>query len=97
MQVNKYGKCKLLFTFLQVQSQKPSSAVIKLVPMTATGKEDPESPLLRRISSLVTSLRNGSPNKCFRVQITDTSQHQLCESGLRGQIAAKKPLLKDTN
>ncbi|CDQ65481.1 unnamed protein product [Oncorhynchus mykiss] len=32
---------------------------------------------------------------------TDTSEHQLfrgdCESGLHGQIAAKKPLLKDTN
>ena len=36
-----------------------------------------------------------------RVQVTDTSQHQLfrgdCESGIHGQIAAKKPLLKDTN
>ena len=36
-----------------------------------------------------------------RVQVTDTSQHQLfrgdSESGLHGQIAAKKPLLKDTN
>ena len=25
----------------------------------------------------VTNLRNCSPNKCFRVQVTDTSQHQL--------------------
>ena len=32
-----------------------------------------------------------------RVQVTATSQHQLCESGLHGRIAAKKPLLKDTN
>ena len=35
-----------------------------------------------------------------RVQVTDTSQHQLKrlrESGLRGRIAAKKPLQKDTN
>ena len=37
-----------------------------------------------------------------RVQLTDTSQHQLfrgncVESGLHGQIDAKKPLLKDTN
>ena len=36
-----------------------------------------------------------------RVQVTDTSQDQLFremwESGLHGQIAAKKPLLKDTN
>jgi transposase len=37
-----------------------------------------------------------------RVQITDTSltstfQRRLCESGLHGRIAAKKPLLKETN
>jgi hypothetical protein len=39
--------------FLQVQSQKPSSALMKLVVMwTTTGKEDPELPLLQRISSL---------------------------------------------
>ena len=38
---------------LQVQSQKPSSTMIKLALMrTATGKEDPELPLLKRISSL---------------------------------------------
>jgi hypothetical protein len=43
----------------------------------------------------VTSLRNCSPNKSFRVQVTDTSQHQLFRGD--GVIAAKKPLLKDTN
>jgi hypothetical protein len=36
-----------------------------------------------------------------RVQVTDTSKHQLFrgdwESGLHGRIAAKKTLLKDTN
>ena len=34
-----------------------------------------------------------------RVQVRDTStvQKRPCESGLHGQIAAKKPLLKDTN
>jgi hypothetical protein len=37
-----------------------------------------------------------------KVQVTDTSQHQLFRgdcviSGLHGRIAAKKPLLKDTN
>ena len=43
-----------------------SSAMMKLAIMrTATGKEDPELPLLQRISSLVTSLRNCSSNKCF--------------------------------
>jgi hypothetical protein len=36
-----------------VQSQKASSAIIKLVLMrTATGKEDQELPLLQRINSL---------------------------------------------
>ena len=49
----------------------------------------------------VTSLRNCSPNKCFRVQVTETStstfQKRLRESGLHGWIVAKKPLLKDTN
>ena len=43
----------------------------------------------------VTSLRNCSPNKCFRVHVTDTSQHHLFR-GLHGQITAKKPILKDT-
>ena len=36
-----------------------------------------------------------------RVQVTDIStstvQRRLCESGLHGRIAAKKPQLKDTN
>ena len=34
-----------------------------------------------------------------RVQVTDTSQHQLFrgDSGFHGQIAVKKPLIKDTN
>jgi transposase len=50
----------------------------------------------------VTSLRYCRPNKCFRVQVTDTSytstvERGLRESGLLGLITAKKPLLKDTN
>jgi transposase len=49
----------------------------------------------------VTSLRNCSANKCFtefnRHISTSTLQRRLRESGLHGQIAAKKPLLKDTN
>ena len=43
---------------------------------TATGKEDPELPAVDKFLR-VTSLRNCNPNKCFRVQVTDTSQHQL--------------------
>ena len=84
------------------KSQKPSSDMRKLTLMrTATGMEDQELPLMQWTSSLVTSLGNCSPNKCFRVHVTDIStstvQRRLCESGLHGWIAAKKPLLKDTN
>ena len=68
---------------------------------TATGKEDPELPLLQRISSLelpasdITAQRNAS--KRNRHISTSTVQRRLRESGLHGQIAAKKLLLKDTN
>ena len=88
---------------LQVQSQKPSSAMMKLALMsTATGMEDSELPLLQRIRLLESyQPQNCSPNKCFRVQVTDIStstlQRTLCESGLYGWIAVKKQLLKDTN
>ena len=34
----------------------------------------------------VTSLRNCSPNKCFRVQVTDTSQHQLFRGDCVNQV-----------
>jgi hypothetical protein len=45
---------------------------------TATGKEDPElPPAAEDMFIRVTSIRNYSPNKCFRVQVTDPSQHQL--------------------
>ena len=99
-------KCQEHWTFLQVQSQKPSSPKMKLALMkTATGKEDPELPLLQRTLFIrVTSLRNQyltDPQIApHRVQVTDIStstvQRRLRESGLHGQIAAKKPL-KDTN
>ena len=77
--------------------------MMKLALMrTATGKEDPELPLLQRISSLELPTLDCSPKKMLhRVQVTDTSQHQLfrgdCESGLQGRLAEKKTLLKDTN
>ena len=66
--------------FFKTCRKKTSNTMIKLTLMsTATGKEDPELPLLQRIGSL------------------ETVQRRLCESGLHGRIAAKKPLLKDTN
>ena len=84
-----------------MQSQKPSSAMMKLAVMrTATGKEDPELPSLQRISSLelpaseIAAQINASSNRHIS---TSTVQRRLRESALHGQIAAKKPLLKDTN
>lgn len=51
--VSQSGKFQELLKFLQVQSQKSSSTMMKLAFMrTATGKKDPELPLLQRISSL---------------------------------------------
>ena len=51
--VSQSGTFQELSKLLQVQLQKPSSAMMKLAIMrTATGKEDPELPLLQRTSSL---------------------------------------------
>ena len=40
---------------------------------------------------------NASQSPSNRRISTTTVQRRLCESGLHGQIAAKKPLIKDTN
>ena len=67
---------------------------------TATGKEDPELPLMQRISLLelvseiAAQILQSSSNRHIS---TSTVQRRLCESGLHGQIAAKKPLLKNNN
>ena len=94
MKVSQSGKCQEL----QVQSQKPSSAMMKMALMrTARGKEDPELPLLQRISSLellaseIAAQINASLNSNNRHISTSTVQRRLCESGLHGRIAAKKP------
>ena len=69
----------------------------------ATGKEDPELPLLQRISSLelpaseIAGQINASQSSSNRHISRSTVQSRLLESGPRGRIAAKKPLLKDTN
>ena len=58
---------------------------------------------VQRISSLelpaseITAQINASQSSSNRHISTSTVQRRLCESGLQGQIAAKKPLLKDTN
>ena len=70
---------------------------------TVKGKEDPELPLLQRISSLelpaseIAPQINSSRSSSNRYISTSTVQRRLCESGSHGRIAAKKPLLKDTN
>ena len=61
--------------------------MMKLALMrTATAKEDPCSAKIN--ASQISSNRHIS---------TSTVQKRLHESGLHGRIAAKKPLLKDTN
>ena len=104
MKVSQYGQFQELWKFLQVQSQKPSSAMMKLALMrTATGKEDPELPLLQRISSLewtapqIAAQMNASQISSNRHISKSMVQWRLCESGLHVQIAAKKLPLKNTN
>uniref|UniRef100_A0AAZ3PI45 Branched-chain-amino-acid aminotransferase n=2 Tax=Oncorhynchus tshawytscha TaxID=74940 RepID=A0AAZ3PI45_ONCTS len=69
----------------------------------ATGKEDPELPLLQRISSLELTAPpnaaqiNASQSSSNRHISTSTVQRRLRESGLHGGIAAMNQLLKDTN
>ena len=104
MNVSQSGKLQELWTFLQVQSQKPSSAMMKLALMkTARGKEDPELWLLQRIRSLelpaseVAVQINASQRSSNRHISTSTVQRRLRVSGLHGWIAARKPLLTATN
>jgi hypothetical protein len=81
--------------FLQAQSQKTSRGLIKLALMrTATGKEDPELPLLQRIHSLelpaseIAGEINVSLSSSNRHISTSSVQRRLCESGLYVRIAA---------
>ena len=74
-----------------MQSQKPSTAIMKLALMrSATGKEDPELPLLQRISSLdfpafeIAAQINASQSSNNRHISTSTVQRRLRESGLHG-------------
>ena len=70
---------------------------------TATGKEDPELPLLQRISSLelpfseIAPQINASQSSSNRHISTSILQRRLSETGLHGRISAKIPLLKDTD
>jgi hypothetical protein len=77
--------------------------MMKLALMrTATGIGYPELPLLQRISSLqlpaskITAQINASQSSSNRHISTSTVQ-RMSTSTVHGRIAAKKPLLKDTN
>ena len=77
--------------------------MMKLALMrTGKGRKASDLPVLQRISSLeltapqIAAKINASHSSSNR-HITSTVQRRLCKSGLRGLIAAKKPLLKDTN
>ncbi|CDQ73069.1 unnamed protein product [Oncorhynchus mykiss] len=71
--------------------------------LSATGKKDPELPLLQRINSLelpasdIAAQINASQSSSNRHITTSTVQRRLCESGLHGRNPAKKPLLKNTS
>jgi hypothetical protein len=65
MKVTQCGTFQELSKFLQVHLQKASSVMKKLVLMrAATGKEDPELPLLQGISSFEVPASDCIPNKC---------------------------------
>ena len=70
--------------------------------MTDTGMEDSELPLLQRISSLelpdseIATQINASHSSSNRHIPSSIVQRRPHESGLRGIIAAMKPLLNDT-
>ena len=103
MKVSQSKTFQELRKFLQVQSQKPSSAMKLALMRAATGKEDQELPLLQKISSLeltapqIAAQINPSQSSRNRPISTSAVLRRLRESGLHGRIAAKKRLLKDTN
>ena len=73
--------------------------MMKLALMrTATGKEDPELPLLQRTSSVeLTASQIAAQINASQSSSNETHLNRFSESGLHGRITAKKPLLKDTN
>ena len=77
--------------------------MMKLALMrTATGMEDPELPLLQRISSLelpaseIAAQINASQSSRNKHISTNNSSEET-ESGRHGRFAAQKPQVKDTN
>ena len=81
MKVSQSGKCQELSKFLQVQSQKPSSAMMKLALMRISSLELTAPQIAAQI--------NASQNSSNRHISTSTVQRRLRESGHHGQIAGK--------
>ena len=99
MKVSQSETFQELSKILQVQSQKPSSVMIKLALMRyATGKEDPDLPLLQRINSFELPASEIAAQIYVSEFKWQTSQHKLFRHCVNhGQIATKKPLLQNTN
>ena len=77
------SKSQELRKLLQVQSQKPSSAMMKLALMrTATGKEDSELTLLQRISSLELT----APQTAAQINGSQSSSNRLLNSNCSEEI-----------
>jgi hypothetical protein len=63
---------------MKVQSQKPSSAVMKLALMrTTTGKEDTELPLLQRMSSLELTGSHEDHHRTGRPRVTSAAEDKF--------------------
>ena len=80
MKVSQYGTFQELKKFIQVQSQKPSSAMMKLALI---GKEDQELLLLQRTSSPASEIAaqiNASQSSSNRPISTLTVQRRLRDS-----------------
>jgi hypothetical protein len=68
---------------------------------TVTGKENPELPLLQRVSSLEvptseTAAQINASQSSSERHISKSTVQRLGKSGRHGQNASKKQLLKDT-
>ena len=89
---------------MKVRQLENVSAVAKTIKRyDETGSHEDRHRKVRPISSLeltapqTAAQINASQSSSNRHISTLTVQRRLGESGLQGQIAAKKPLLKDTN
>ena len=102
MKVSQYGKFQELRKFLQVQSQKRYDETGSHEDHHRNGRprvtSAAENKFIRvNCTSEIAAQINASQSLSNIHISTSTVQSRLCESGLHGWFAAKKPLLKDTN